>query len=82
MISKNPLTQKDWLDRYELGRTSYFDTKKIRIYSCSALQMTAKAWAKFEFKGGDGNIKICPKQFYQVLNLYLFSVLYFVPSGI
>ena len=31
--------------------------------------LTAEAWARSEFKSGDGTFKICPKLFYQVFVL-------------
>ena len=71
---KNPQTHADMdlkkigLDKFELGRTSHFDPNvKDKDIILLGTPLTAEAWAKSEFKSGDGTFKICPKQFYQVL---------------
>ena len=57
--------KKIGLDKY--GRSSHFDPKiKNKEIILLGTPLTADAWAKSEFKSGDGTFKICPKMFYQV----------------
>ena len=59
--------KKIGLDQYELGRSSHFDPEvKNKEIILLGTPLTAEAWAKSEFKSGDGTFKICPKMFYQV----------------
>ena len=60
--------EKIGLKHLELGRSSDFydveeENKDIILLGTPA---TAEAWARSEFKSGDGTFKICPKEFYQV----------------
>ena len=71
---KNPICHEDidlkkiGLEKYELGRCSHFDPEvKNKDVILLGTPLTAEAWAKSEFKSGDGTFKICPKQFYQVI---------------
>ena len=70
---KNPVCHEDidlkkiGLEKYELGRCSHFDPEvKNKDVILLGTPLSAQAWAKSEFKSGDGTFKICPKQFYQV----------------
>ena len=70
---KNPLCHEDMdmkkigLEKYELGRCSHFNPEiKDKDIILLGTPLTAEAFAKAEFKSGDGTFKICPKQFYQV----------------
>ena len=65
------------LKRFELGRSSHFDPNvKGKEIILLGTPLTVKAWAQAEFKSGDGTFKICPKQFYQVPDLYCSSTIF------
>ena len=70
---RNPLSHEDMdlkkigLEKYELGRCSHFNPEiKNKDIILLGTPLTAEAFAKAEFKSGDGTFKICPRQFYQV----------------
>ena len=57
------------LKHLELGRSSDFANPEVENKDIILLgtPTTAEAWARSEFKSGDGTFKICPKEFYQVI---------------
>ena len=55
------------LEHLQLSRTSHSDPEvKNKDIFLLGTPVTAEAWAKAEFKSGDGTFKITPKLFYQV----------------
>ena len=70
---KNPKCHEDidldkiGLGHLVLGRSAHFDPEvKDKDVILLGTPVTAEAWARSEFKSGDGTFKICPKMFYQV----------------
>ena len=58
------------LEHLQLGRCAHADPEvKNKDVFLFGTPLTAEAFAKAEFKSGDGTFKICPKLFYQVFVL-------------
>ena len=58
------------MENLQLGRCAHADPEvKNKDVFLFGTPLTAEAFAKAEFKSGDGTFKICPKLFYQVFVL-------------